>query len=134
MIRGGCSCGAVHFVSDAEPVMQVICHCTDCREATGNDYSVTAFFRRSSCRVGGPLVGMSFIAASGNRTVREACTDCGTMVFDRSEGFPELIGVFAERLAPPFIAEPACHMWTASRLPIVDVRPDLPEYAEGITG
>ena len=39
-IKGGCICGAVRYRSDAEPLMQVICHCETCRKNSGSAFSM----------------------------------------------------------------------------------------------
>src|SRR5260370_42137837 len=39
-IEGGCLCGAVRYRSDAEPVMQVVCHCETCRKNSGSAFSM----------------------------------------------------------------------------------------------
>jgi hypothetical protein len=40
MIAGGCLCGAVRYRSQAEPVMQVICHCKTCQKNSGSAFSM----------------------------------------------------------------------------------------------
>ena len=32
---GGCSCGAVRYQCDGEPVMAAHCHCRDCQRSSG---------------------------------------------------------------------------------------------------
>jgi hypothetical protein len=39
-IAGGCLCGAVRYRSQAEPVMQVICHCKTCQKNSGSAFSM----------------------------------------------------------------------------------------------
>lgn len=113
--------------------MQLICHCQDCRDATGDDYSTTAFFKTDACQISGDTVDTTFVTDEGTTTTRQACGKCGCFLFDRSERFRQLVGVFANRLASPFVVTPQGHIWTSSRLPHVTTDPDLPEYPKGIS-
>ncbi|MDA5398303.1 GFA family protein [Hoeflea prorocentri] len=121
------------FRSDAEPVLQAVCHCADCRNATGNDYSETVFFAAKATEVAGELRANRYFAASGAQTVREFCSVCGTPMFDKSDGFPQLIGVFAQTISEPFRFVPDCHMWTKGKLAHVQISDDLRTYEEGIS-
>jgi hypothetical protein len=54
-------------------------------------------------------------------------------MFDRSDGFPALIGVMAARISVPFVFEPQCHAWTKSRQSYVTIPDDARQYAENFT-
>lgn len=131
-IKAHCKCGAVQFSATTQPAMQLVCHCADCRVATGNDYSTTAFFQSEAVSISGELHEQVFASARGNRTTRDACAKCGAVLFDRSDAFPHLIGVFTEHIAAPFRAEPSGQMWVNSRLPNTKIL-NIQEYPEGIT-
>jgi len=130
--NAACKCGQLTFQADAAPVVQLTCHCTDCRAVTGNDYSSIAFFKSKSAQHSGARQSHEFVAKSGNKTIRETCTHCATTVFDKSDGFPGLIGVFIDRIQPPFIPNINCHVWVKSKLPAVELPSNLPCYDEGI--
>lgn len=125
-----CECGELRITCAEAPVVQMVCHCADCRDATGEDYSVTAFFRSSAVRTEGGIRSRSYVSARGNSTSRDACANCGAMMLDKSSGFAKLTGVFANRILPPFTPEPSLQMWTRSRLKGVEVWPGLPEFTE----
>ena len=120
-IQATCIWGNVPFQAADPPIMQMPCHCTDCRAATGNDYSNIAFFRTKVAGISGETAPHHFVASSGNKTQREACPDCGTVMFDKSDGFPQLIGVFAQQIEPPFEFNPAAHVWVKSKLPHIEI-------------
>lgn len=63
----------------------------------------------------GQLTRQSFEAASGSTTHRDACRSCGTVMFDISEQYPQLIGVLASSICKPFVFEPSHHIWLQSR-------------------
>ena len=50
-IEGGCLCGAVRYRSDAEPLMQVICHCETCRKNSGSAFSMNVAVPQDALRI-----------------------------------------------------------------------------------
>ena len=131
-IIASCNCGAIQFKSTENPILQVCCHCTDCRKATKNDFSNIVFFKGKFVSVIGKLTGHEYIAESQNKTSRESCLNCGDIMFDKSEGFPGLIGVFEPRLKMPFVAQTNCHVWVKSKLPHIMVPATSKQYVKGI--
>jgi len=131
-IEAKCSCGQVGFKSTDKPIIQLCCHCSDCQDALGSEYATIAFFKVSSTDVFGGLKEKVYTADSGSRTVRELCSDCGTVMFDRSEGFSKLIGVMAQQIDSPFEAKPACHVWVKNKLPDVFIPTEMKQYQQGI--
>ncbi|WP_366944007.1 GFA family protein [uncultured Roseobacter sp.] len=132
LVSAKCTCGALQFEASTAPVTQMICHCTDCRAATGRPSCLTAFFHKGLSAIHGPQTAMHFVAASGARTERVACSQCQTVMFDTSEGFPELIGVIAAVIEPPFVAQPVCHMWVSSRVADCPIDDGLPQHSRGL--
>lgn len=116
-IRAHCRCGAFQFASTSAPILQLVCHCRQCREVSGQPYSNFSFFKVRDTQTTGEYRTVAFTADSGARTVREVCAACGDMLIDRTEGYPKIVGVVHECFdpAPPF--RPAHHVWTDSRLP-----------------
>lgn len=130
--RATCTCGALAFESTEDPITQLICHCVDCRAATGEPFTTTAFFRTQSTRITGAMTHHAFVAASGYPTDRAGCARCGAVVFDTSGKFPGLTGVITRFLLPPFVANPFAHMWVSSQQSGVVVTDGLPQHAQGV--
>jgi hypothetical protein len=68
--RGGCSCGAVRFELRGEPLVVGICHCLECRKATGAVAMVYADWPREAFTLSGEAreyVGRSFCVTCGSR-------------------------------------------------------------------
>lgn len=131
-ISGACTCGQLRFSSKQPPKIQAICHCTDCRKATGSAFTETAFFSSSALTISGKVFVQEFLASSGATTTRESCPECKCVMFDRSEGVPSLIGVITQYISPPFEAKPVCHMWVRSKLPRITINDDLVQYEQRI--
>lgn len=126
-----CRCGALHARLASPPVLQLVCHCTDCRAVAGTPFSNFVFFRARDAEVTGESVRREFVADSGHATVRECCARCGDMVVDRTAGFPKVIGIVAERIEPPVAFSPHHHVWTDSKLPDVQIPPGVTAYPRG---
>ncbi len=127
-----CSCGAFTFRSSGRPLLQLVCHCTQCREVAGTPSTALVFFKAETCETSGATRTHRFTADSGHATTRETCAACGEMVLDRTEGFPHLLGVVAERLRAPFSFEPRCHVWTRNKLPEAEIPAGMRAYPGGL--
>lgn len=99
-IHATCTCGGFKFMSTSEPIFQLTCHCSQCRQVSQSPFTNLAFFKLAECEVEGKTVTHSFTADSGTKTFRETCAVCGEMLLDRTEAFPQVVGVVAERLQP----------------------------------
>lgn len=72
--EGGCACGTVRYRVSGTPVYAGICHCSDCRRATGGAY--VAWFGAHPENVA--ITGKKFkehVSAVG--VVRGFCKECG---------------------------------------------------------
>jgi hypothetical protein len=82
MRYGGCSCGAVRFEVRGEPVKVGLCHCTECRKATGAVYVTYADWPRSAFRLSGE---------AREYRGRSFCPMCGSRVFHLSRDKVEIM-------------------------------------------
>lgn len=131
-IKASCACGKVQFKSKYSPVIQLCCHCTDCQNALQSEFSTIAFFKTMSSNASGPIDQSTYVAESGNRTVREFCSECGTLMFDKSEGFSGLIGVMIQQINAPFEKNISCHVWVKSKLSSVCIPDSMRKHDKGI--
>ena len=118
-ITGRCLCGSVTYSVDAEPVVQAVCHCTDCQRQTGNPFSVIVAVPRAALRVEGDTIA-SFATTGddhGKDTERSFCTVCGSPVFSMSAALPEMAFVKAGSLDDASWLEPSIEVWTSSAQP-----------------
>src|SRR5438105_15700948 len=78
-LEGGCLCGAVRYRSDAEPVMQVVCHCEPCRKNSGSGFSMNVAVapRRLRIESGSARRYEDQRLASAHASQRLVCGDCG---------------------------------------------------------
>lgn len=127
-----CQCAKVKFESSLEPVVHLSCHCTDCRLATGSDWSNIAFFLEKSVQISGEVNSEHFRADSGSDTMRDSCAICRTVMFDRSAGFAALIGVFSAQIETPSVDVPRLHVWTSSKLSSVEIPNSVKVFEKGL--
>ena len=132
-VAGSCQCGQLKFEAKSEPVLELICHCRDCQDALQADFANIAFFKIDETLVEGELAERIYLATSGNETCRQYCVQCETVMFDRSEGFPHLLGVIAGQLQPPFESHPACHVYVSDKKAEVEIPEGMKQYETGIS-
>jgi hypothetical protein len=118
-ITGRCLCGGVTYMADAEPVIQAVCHCTDCQRQTGNPFSVIVAVPRDSLQVeGDTLASFATIGEDhGGETQRNFCSNCGSPVFSVAAVMPEMVFLKAGSLDDASWLEPAVEAWTSSAQP-----------------
>jgi hypothetical protein len=118
-ITGRCLCGNVSYTSDADPVIQAVCHCSDCQRQSGSPFTVVVGVPRSSLSVDGDTLS-SFTTIGedhGGETQRNFCAACGAPVFSVAAVAPELALIKAGSLDDASWLEPAVEVWTRSAQP-----------------
>ncbi len=118
-ITGHCMCGNVRYSADAEPVLQAVCHCTDCQRQTGSPFTVVVGVPLAALTVQGSTLA-SFATTGedhGGDSERKFCSACGSPVFTISAMLPELALLKAGSLDDASWLEPAVEVWTSSAQP-----------------
>ncbi len=122
-IEGGCLCGSVRYRSEAEPVMQVICHCKTCQKNTGSAYSLNVAVPEESLLVEGESLGSyeDHSGASGQAFFRKFCSKCGSHVFSHGAAYGPVAFIKAGTLDDAGWVEPSLHIWCEEKLPCVQI-------------
>jgi hypothetical protein len=79
---GGCSCGAIRFEVLGEPYTVGLCHCMECRKATGAAFVYYADWPRSA---------FSLVGEAREYRGRSFCTTCGSRLFHLNEERAEIM-------------------------------------------
>jgi len=115
---GRCACGGVTFGFDTKPTFVALCHCLDCKKASGGE--AATFFGVSEgdfALTSGEPKAFHYIAQSGKGLDRNFCPTCGARVFSTNlDSFPGMIFVTLGSLDNPEGIEPALEMFTKRRL------------------
>src|SRR5215468_10699197 len=113
-----CACGAIKFEFNTDPTFIAVCHCLDCKKATGGE--AATFFgvpEDDFTLISGKPKAFHYIAQSGKGLDRNFCPECGARVFTSNlEGFPGAIFVTLGSLDKPQAIEPMLEMFTKRRL------------------
>jgi hypothetical protein len=113
-----CACGAVTFEFDSDPDFIAVCHCLDCKKASGGEAATffgvpEADFRLTS----GQPKAFHYVADSGKGLDRNFCPDCGARLFTSNlESFPGVVFVTLGSLDRPQEIAPRLEMFTKRRL------------------
>ncbi|THU92983.1 DUF636 domain-containing protein [Dendrothele bispora CBS 962.96] len=95
---GSCLCEANKFTVKGDPMLFVVCHCTNCKRQTGTAFMSNALFKEenidftSSQNLGQYSDSKT---QSGSTIVRQFCNTCGSSMFIRPDQGKKLTGVWA---------------------------------------
>ncbi len=118
-ITGRCLCGRVEYSAEAQPVVQAVCHCTDCQRQTGGPFTVVVGVPLAAFTVKGSTLASYATTGEdhGADTQRSFCSACGSPVFSIAAVSPELALIKAGTLDDASWLEPAVEVWTSSAQP-----------------
>lgn len=124
---GRCTCGAVAYEIDSDPVLQGNCHCRHCQRTTGSAYSANMFFQEAVVRAHGTAKQFNRAGESGTTTIT-FCPECGTQLFTKPVTMKGLVGVRAGTLDNPDLYKPAADIFTRSAVSWDHMSPDIPKF------
>jgi hypothetical protein len=126
--EGGCSCGAVRYRLNAEPLFVHCCHCLNCQRQTGSAFVINVLIETDRVEVlsGEPQpVDVPRDDGSTQRIFR--CPECEVAVFSQYT-YPAVRFVRAGTLDDPSSIEPDVHIFTRSKLPWVTLPDTTPAF------
>jgi len=125
-LTGGCHCGAIRYEADGQPAHVAICHCSDCRKASGAPMVAWAAFREDDFRI---TQGEPKTRNSSGAAMRSFCPDCGTPLwFRNAEVLPGLVDVQSATLDDPDALRPQAQIQVADRIGWMKSAHELPEF------
>ncbi|MGB0372405.1 MAG: GFA family protein [Opitutales bacterium] len=124
-IKGGCLCGSVRYRLKETPLQTTLCHCEDCRKASGAPAVAWTFCKTGTLEW---TQGTPKVVRFAERE-RSFCGECGTplMFFDPS--IPDLFEVSTNSLDDPSAFPPVDQCWLDDALPWFETMHALPRYA-----
>jgi hypothetical protein len=112
-LTGQCLCGAISYTCTTEPVFAGNCHCTDCKRSSGGAYAPTIFFPQQSVSISGDAKYYASAGGSGKMVNRGFCPTCGSQLFGKPEGMPDMIAIRAGTLDDPSQYKPQIDLYTS---------------------
>lgn len=128
-LTGGCLCGAVRFECVHDGEKMAVCHCADCRKASGAAAAHILRVPAEALRiVRGEPRSYEKRADSGNAITRLFCPNCGSQLYSMREDTPRFRAIRAGALDDPSSLEVGLHIWTRSALPWVARDTSVPQH------
>jgi hypothetical protein len=125
--RAACSCGQLDLTCEGEPVRISVCHCLECQRRTGGVFGDQAWFHHNQItHIAGTSTRFVRLSDSGRAVAFEFCPICGSTVYWKAEGFPDLIAVAVGAFADPAFPAPTYSVWERRRHHWVEIPPDMP--------
>jgi hypothetical protein len=89
--KAHCCCGACSIEVEGEPVLNALCHCSNCKRRTGSAFGWSAYFADEQVTARTGNFSVYEITAKPQR--RSFCAACGTTLFWRADGWPSKTGI-----------------------------------------
>jgi hypothetical protein len=125
MHQGSCLCGRVRFAIDGDLAGIQLCHCSQCRRASGSAFAANLPVRAANFRL---LAGEPKAFESSPGKERLFCGDCGSPILSRTAAVPGMVRVRAGLIAEPVEAKAVLHFHVASQASWLPIEDRLPQY------
>jgi len=127
-LKGGCACGAIEFECSAKPICFFLCHCVDCRKATGSAYAPNVWFRSEAVKFTKMPASHVEKGISGEETRHEYCSDCGTPIGMCTDLHKDIYGFRASSFNDLQGLKPIANVWISTKLPWEKLDGSLPQF------
>ena len=125
---GGCTCGAVRYRLESDPMYVHCCHCTWCQRETGSAFAVNAMIEsdRVTLSRGAPEMILTPTESGRGQKVWR-CTQCQIALWSNYSGAGDKTHfVRVGTLDEPQYLPPDLHIYTASKQPWLVLPGDTP--------
>jgi hypothetical protein len=89
-ITGSCWCGSVEVGSNGPAKFAIMCHCSDCRNASGAGGLPQLAVPRDGVEIRGPIGRFHTNSDSGNALTFGFCSRCGSSIYKETEAAQSL--------------------------------------------
>ena len=131
MLEGGCLCGGVRFRVTGKLGPAGFCHCKQCQRASGSAFAANAPARTKYFEI---TAGTDLISEyeSSPEKFRAFCGRCGSPLYSRTLGDPEIRRIRLGTLDTDPERRPLAHVFVTSKAPWYEIEDSLPQYLEGL--
>jgi len=130
-LAGKCACGTIQYETNADPIVMLNCHCSDCRKANGSAYAALIILPKSAVKLRGEPRFHMVLGGSGKRVERGFCPSCGSQVIVRIEKLPDALAIQAGTLDDPTLFSPSLDIYTDSAPPGIICNPLPKNFQKG---
>ena len=131
---GGCSCGAVSFTIDAEPVRAFQCQCRDCQMDSGGGHSSVFVFPRAAVEISGEVREVTRTSDRDAIKRKGFCPTCGVSIYNKPDQVPDLLGIYVGTLNDASMFKPSAVFYNARGYSWDFLDPDVPKVPEWRAG
>jgi len=129
MYSGSCLCRAVKYQVNGELGDIVLCHCSNCRKATGSAFASVAPVKTAELQVISGRESMAeFQSMPG--VYRVFCRHCGSPLYSRRPSMPDILRLRVGTLDTPLHAKPSMHIFVGSKAEWFDICDHAPQFEE----
>ena len=125
MHHGSCLCGAIRFEIAGQLAGIQLCHCSQCRRASGAAFAANLPVRSEDFRL---VTGQPKAYESSPGKQRLFCGDCGSPIISRTDAVPGMVRVRAGLLAEPVETKAVFHFHVSSNASWLPIADDLLQY------
>ena len=124
-LEGRCYCGAVRYAVADEFLYAAICHCSNCRRATGSAFKPFAGVERGKLRI---TSGADNLLVYGGEKAHDAhCKTCGSLLYSLVRDGAFVHVAMGTLIDDPTI-RPTHHIFVGSKAAWDVIADDLPQY------
>lgn len=127
-VTGGCACGAIRYEIPAAPLFMNDCHCRDCQRMSGTGHGSYLTFPRTGMKLHGDAKHWDMVGDSGKVKTRAFCPACGSPVYMRFAGAPDVFTVHAASLDDPSRYQPQAVTYSMRAHPWDHIDPGLQKF------
>lgn len=129
---GGCVCGAVRYRMTSKPLFVHCCHCTWCQRETGSAFVLNALIEAERVELlKGEVRVVDTPSCSGKGQKISRCPSCHVAAWSCYSGLGDILRfVRVGTLDEPARVPPDIHIYTASKLPWLELPPGAPAASE----
>ena len=130
---GGCLCGRISYDLKGEPIVSLVCHCTNCQKQSGSAFSVNVICQQDQIQVTGKLSTYEDRSDTGDKVFRKFCGTCGSPIFSELTAHPGLIALKVGSLNDTSNVTPSSQVWCDSGQDWLKIESDMPRFAQNPT-
>ena len=132
MFTGSCLCGGVKFSIAGELQPLQLCHCLQCRKASGTAFASVLPIKASAFTLlGGTELLRHFESSPGKE--RGFCGRCGSPLYSRRTTLPDALRIRAGLIDQPLPVRPGLHQHVASKANWWTIDDDVRQFPAGVT-
>ncbi|WP_193164425.1 GFA family protein [Microbulbifer hainanensis] len=131
-LLGGCACSKVRYECLEGPLVQLICHCRDCQQASGGAFSAFVIVPRDRLAYSaGSLRYHDVTAESGRLLRRQFCCECGSPVSAHWPDFNSVELLTVASLDEQSVFKPTHELWVSRAEAWHPFHPDTIKVQDG---